>query len=158
MAKAPTIEIFMPPNILKARLGGTIVGLDSGALARAEAAVEELACEYPDWIKAYVDVLVRANAGRKTGGENAKQALMRTAHDLKSQGAHFGYPLIGRAAASLCDLLDADGNAPAPLIDAHVNAIKAFLRDHDEAEKEETALKLISELEQQTAEYRNAIA
>lgn len=157
MAK-PQIEIFMPPNILKARVGGTIVGLDNGALARAEAAVEELASEYPEWMKTYVDQLVRANSERKTGGESAKQALMRTAHDLKSQGAHFGYPLIGRAAASLCDLLDANGNAPAPLINAHVDAIKAFLRDHGQADKEETATKLISELEQQTAEYRKLVA
>ncbi|HEY4113803.1 MAG TPA: Hpt domain-containing protein [Rhizomicrobium sp.] len=157
MAKSQ-IEIFMPPNILKARLGGTIVGLDSGALARAEAAVADLASEYPNWIKADVDALVAANAERTTGGANAKQALMRTAHDLKSQGAHFGYPLIGRAAASLCDLLDVNGEAPAPLVDAHVNAIRAFLRDHAEADNEDTALKLIAELEQQTAEYRKAVA
>jgi chemotaxis protein histidine kinase CheA len=156
MAK-PQIEIFMPPNILKARVGGTVVGLDNGALARAEAAVEELVSEYPDWIKADVEALVAANSERRTNA-NAQHALMRTAHDLKSQSAHFGYPLIGRAAASLCDLLDVSGEAPAPLVDAHVNAIKAFLRDHGEADKEETALKLISELEQQTSEYRDLVS
>lgn len=153
----PQIEIFMPPNILKARVGGTIVGLDNGALARAEAAVEELVSEYPDWIKADVEALVAANSERKTNA-NARHALMRTAHDLKSQGEHFGYPLIGRAAASLCDLLDVKGQAPAPLVDAHVNAINAFLRDHGQPEKEETALKLISELEQQTSEYRDLVS
>ena len=39
MAKQKPIEIFTPPNILKAKMGGTGAGLDSAALKRAEAAM-----------------------------------------------------------------------------------------------------------------------
>ena len=44
MAKEQPIEIFMPPNVLKAKVGGTGV-LDLGAIKRAEAAIDTRVCE-----------------------------------------------------------------------------------------------------------------
>ena len=40
MTKAHPIELFMPPNMLKAKVGGSIAGLDMSAVKRAEAAMD----------------------------------------------------------------------------------------------------------------------
>ena len=58
MAKEQPIEIFMPPNVLKAKVGGSGI-LDLGAVKRAEAAIEELKEEFSEWIVIDVDHLDR---------------------------------------------------------------------------------------------------
>ena len=40
MARQQPIELFMPPNMLKAKVGGTYAGIDTAAIMRAEAAIE----------------------------------------------------------------------------------------------------------------------
>jgi hypothetical protein len=50
MARKQPIELFMPPNMLKAKVGGGKGGLDLAAMERAEAAMEELKSEFSDWI------------------------------------------------------------------------------------------------------------
>jgi len=42
MARQQPIELFMPPNMLKAKVGGTFVGIDMAAVNRAEAAMDAL--------------------------------------------------------------------------------------------------------------------
>ena len=48
MADKRPIEIFMPPNILKAKVGGSIAGLDMAAIQRAEKAVAALQTEFSE--------------------------------------------------------------------------------------------------------------
>ena len=52
--------------------------------------------------------------------------------NLKGLGATYDFPLVSRLAASLCKLLG-DGDSalqgPLPLVDAHVSAIKATVRE-----------------------------
>ena len=50
----------MPPNMLKAKVGGSIGGIDMAAVKRAEAAMEVLKIEFHDWIGDDV-----AQAGRR---------------------------------------------------------------------------------------------
>ena len=42
MKREEPIELFMPPNMLKAKMGSGHGGVDMAALKRAEAAMEEL--------------------------------------------------------------------------------------------------------------------
>ena len=79
----------------------------SAVLARAQAAVDDLAKGYTTWARADVD---RARAALEAAlAEPARRAhhveeLFRVAHDLKGQGASFGYPLMTKIADSLCKL------------------------------------------------------
>src|ERR1700733_1085098 len=57
MARQLPIEIFMPPNILKAKVGSAIGGIDMAAIKRAEAAVETLKVEFQDWLASDVGAL-----------------------------------------------------------------------------------------------------
>jgi HPt (histidine-containing phosphotransfer) domain-containing protein len=152
MPKQP-MEIFMPPNILKAKIGG-FGGIDMAALARAEAAVEELQDEFPDWMKALSERLADCHrAYAASPGEVTRNDLHRASHEVKGQAATFGFPLAARAAASLCDLLDLRVR-PAPLIAAHVDAIAVIVRDEVRDEADPTALILIQELERRYTELR----
>jgi chemotaxis protein histidine kinase CheA len=158
MARQHPIEIFMPPNILKAKVGsaGTVGGLDMAAIKRGESAMDTLKAEFTDWLASDVARLVevRDRFAVKPSAEHRAQ-LFRVAHDLKGQAETFGYPLIGRMAASLTKLLDElAGGKPVPLglADAHVAAIRIVFRDKIAAASDPTAAALASELEARVKE------
>lgn len=152
-AKHP-IEIFMPPNMLKAKVGGRIGGVDVAALKRAEKALDELKGEFGAWIN---DDIARLVEARKTyqGAQNDENRydLYRASHDLRGQAMTFGYPLAARIAASLCKLLDNNqGSAPQTLIDAHVDAIGIVVRQNMKDDSDRTARALAGELEARVGE------
>lgn len=149
MARQQPIELFMPPNMLKAKAGGG--GFDTAAMKRAEAAMENLKGQFVDWVAADVRALMAASSAfTKGGGEDARQALMRTAHDIKGQAATFDYPLMSRVAGSLSRLLGEskpDAALPAGLIEAHVAAIQVIFREKITDPQNALALTLCSELD-----------
>jgi chemotaxis protein histidine kinase CheA len=158
MPKQLPIEIFMPPNILKAKVGSGVPGLDAAAVKRAEAAIAELKEEFSGWMAEDVTRLSKARdafAGSRSQANYG--ALYRAAHDLKGQGATFDFPMVARIAASICRLTDgtADPNAlPLSLVDAHVDAIKVAVRDNirDVGDGTAAAAALAQELEFQVAQ------
>jgi chemotaxis protein histidine kinase CheA len=155
MPKQQPIEIFMPPNILKAKVGGS-GGLDSSAVKRAEQAIDDLKEEFAVWIVEDVNRLAetRGAYGQQIDGETLGN-LYRASHDLKGQAATFDFPLISRVAASLCKLTDDAGDAKLPmnLIDAHVDAIKIIVRDGIKDPSNPVASVLAEELERQVAAF-----
>jgi hypothetical protein len=152
MGKEQPVQIFMPPNILKAKVGGTGV-LDLEAIDRAEKALVELKAEFADWIAVDVRRLAEARDTHQTRpSADTLGTLYRASHDLKGQGTTFDFPLVSRVASSLCRLTDENGHGremPMPLIDAHVEAIKIIVRDGiKSAVSSDVAKVLASELEQ----------
>ncbi len=155
MSKKHPIEIFMPPNILKAKVGGSVAAIDMAAIKRAEAAVEQLKENFQDWIGDDVEKLAAArNEFAKKPNELAREGLFRCAHDLKGQGQTFGFPFVARVAASLCRMLDTVKlNAiPLGLVDAHVDAIRVCMRDQIKGDSDRTAMMLAQELEARVSE------
>jgi hypothetical protein len=148
------IEIFMPPNILKAKVGGTAAGLDMSALKRAEQAMTELKTEFSGWINADVEKLVACRDNFARGGtKEARDNLYRAGLDLKGQALTFEFPLAARVAASLCRLLDSDrATNSLALVDAHVGAIRIIVRDGVKNATEGTAAILAAELEARVTE------
>jgi chemotaxis protein histidine kinase CheA len=154
MSKEQPGEVFMPPNMLKAKVGGTVSGLDSAAIQRAEAAMDTLKVEFSDWITKDIAQLNEANDSfqqkrdAETGGE-----LYRASHDLKGQATTFEYPLIARVASSLGKLMEelkSPEQVPLPLVQAHVDAIRVIFRDKIKDISTRTALILVEELENRT--------
>jgi chemotaxis protein histidine kinase CheA len=79
----------------------------SAVLARAQAAVDDLARGYTTWARADVDRARKAlDAAMAEPAQRARhvEELFRVAHDLKGQGSSFGYPLVTRIADTLCKL------------------------------------------------------
>ena len=151
MSKELPAEVFMPPNMLKAKVGGTATGLDVAAVKRAEAAMETLKEEFSDWIAIDIKKLGEAyDAFVASSNRDTRNDLFRAGHDLKGQAATFEFPLISRVASSLSKLIDtfdADEPLPLPIVDAHVNAIRVIYRDKIKDISNLTAITLIEELE-----------
>ncbi|MBV9990080.1 MAG: Hpt domain-containing protein [Alphaproteobacteria bacterium] len=156
MSKEHPIELFMPPNMLKAKVGGSIGGLDMAAIKRAEAAVETLKSDFAGWVG---DDVERLSACRdrfaKKQDAAARDDLFRAGHDIKGQATTFEFPLVARVASSLCKLMDAvtaPGDVPLHLVDAHVSAIRIIFRDGIKDSSNRMAIELAEELEARVVE------
>jgi len=146
-------QMPQPANTLQARVGGGRLGaIDPAAIAKAEAALRSLAGNFSQWL---ADELAKLEASRgqvKAVGMTAEtmENLYLRAHDLKGLGTTYGYQLITRIAGSLCRLIDEKEKrimAPLDLIDAHIDAIKACVRDEIKSDEHPVGSILVQELE-----------
>lgn len=155
MAKQKPMEVITPPNVLKAKVGGAIPALDQRAIARAEAALENMSAQFAEWILEELARLLEAWAKYEMapGTTAARNELHRRAHDLKGLAPTYGYPLVGRICSSLCKLTgDEYGeiHAPTPLLKAHVDATKAAVTGKIIGADHPVGLALAAELEAQS--------
>jgi hypothetical protein len=151
MARKQPIELFMPPNMLKAKVGGGRGGPDLAAIKRAEEAMDALKSEFNDWIAQDVKKLIDARARYSNSPDaGTRAALLRTAHDIKGQAPTYNYPLIARVAASLSRMIGEVPNGadiPLHLIDAHVNAIQVIHKQGLQDTNNKIAQALCAELD-----------
>lgn len=129
-----TGEIIQVPNTLRAKVGARFGGIDAAALARAEAALKGLSSQFGQWLQDEVAKLEAARARVKAEGPTRANTdqLHLHAHDLKGLGGTYDFPLITRVAGSLCKLMDDPAQrlcAPMFLVDAHIDAVRAIMRD-----------------------------
>ncbi len=151
-------QVIPPSNNLKLKVGGGRFSLDADSIARAEAALKSLSGQFAQWMQ---DELVKLEAARsevRTKGltPETAEALYMRAHDLKGLGATYEFPLVTRIAASLCRLIDepaARMSAPMTLVDAHINAIKAVVRDDIKSDDHPMGRAIAEELETKTRDH-----
>jgi len=160
MTKAHPIELFMPPNMLKAKVGGSIAGLDMSAIKRAEAAMDTLKTEFTDWVSADVEKLIAArDAFTASPNADTREKLYRISHDITGQAQTFEFPMLARVAKCLCQMIAAipdAANLPRPLVDAHVHAIRIIFREKIQTDSNPMALELAKELEARVTELAGA--
>jgi HPt (histidine-containing phosphotransfer) domain-containing protein len=156
MSRQHPIELFMPPNMLKAKVGGGSGGIDHAAIKRAEGAMEELKGEFAGMAGDAVAALVAAqHAHAENPDPLSRGALLRAAHDIKGLAATFNFPLMAKVAGSLTQLLleTPDARAlPMKLVEAHVAAVQAILRGTITGSEDKTTLLLLGELQTQVHE------
>jgi hypothetical protein len=134
VAQAEKAQIIQVPNTLRAKVGGKLGALDPSAITRAEEALASLSDHFESWLDEEIDKLYAAQEHIRQVGYNTEtaEALYYRCHDLKGLGTTYGYPLITRMAGSICKMLDDPDQrmlAPKILIDAHLDAIRAVVRD-----------------------------
>lgn len=160
MARQQPIELFMPPNMLKAKAGGGFGGVDLGAIKRAEGAMENLKSEFSGMAGESVAALAAAHrAYAQTASPDGRAALLRAAHDIKGLAGTLEYPLMGRVAASLSRLLleSPEGKLlPVKLVEAHVAAVQVIHRQNITNATDKLALALIAELDVQVGAFLKA--
>lgn len=147
--------VIQPPN-LRLKVGGRFGAIDPAAIAKAEAALKSLSGNFAQWLS---DEVVKLDAARqRVRDEGVTAETMETlylrAHDLKGLGTTYEFPLITRIGASLCRLIDDKDKRLAvslPLIDAHIDAIKAAVRDSIKTDDHPVGRILIEELERKVA-------
>jgi hypothetical protein len=152
-------QVIRPPNTLRMKVGGGFGGIDASAIARAEEALKAMSSQFGQWLQDEIVKLDKAQADIRTQGYNAQtaEALYFRAHDLKGLGSTYQYPLVTRLAGSLCKMMDDPAKrleAPLILLDAHVDAIKAVVRDQIQTDDHPVGKALAETLEAQVAQHR----
>lgn len=151
-------QVIRPPNTLRMKVGGGF-GINADAIAKAEEALKAMSAQFSQWLNDEIVKLDKAQADIREKGytpETAEQLYFR-AHDLKGLGTTYEYPLVTRIAASLCRMLDDTTrrmDAPVVILDAHIDAIRAVVRDEIKSDDHPTGRVLAETLEAKVAEHR----
>ncbi|WP_374600226.1 Hpt domain-containing protein [Brevundimonas sp.] len=141
------------------KVGGGFGGIDAGAIAKAEEALKAMSAQFGQWLQDEIVKLDAAQAAIRTQGltQETAEGLYFRAHDLKGLGSTYQYPIVTRMAGSLCKLLDDPTKrteAPIVLLDAHIDAIKAVVRDEIQTDEHPVGRELAETLEARVAELQ----
>ena len=152
-------QVIRPPNTLRMKVGGGFGGIDAGAIAKAEEALKAMSAQFGQWLLDEIVKLDKAQTDIRTLGYNVAtaEALYVRAHDLKGLGTTYQYPLVTRLAGSLCKMMDDPAKrmaAPIVLLDAHIDAIKAVVRDEIQTDDHPVGKILAETLEARVADHR----
>src|ERR1700761_7888794 len=147
-------EMIQVPNTLRLKVGTRFGALNPGAVAKAEAALKSLSNQFAQWMQDELNKLEPARTAVKTQGMNAATGaqLYTHAHDLKGLGTTYEFPIVTRIAGSLCKLIEEPAEratAPMHLVDGHIDAIKACVRDGIKTADHPMGKALAEALEQQ---------
>lgn len=157
MSQENSGQVIQVPNTLRLKVGGRFGAIDPSAIAKAEAALKSLSGNFSQWLNDEVTKLEGARQRVKSEGMTPEtmEFLYLRAHDLKGLGTTYEFPLITRIGASLCRLIDDKDKrmqAPIALIDAHIDAIKAAVRDEIKTDDHPVGKALIQALEARVTE------
>ena len=149
-------EVITPPH----KLGRVVARAtaDDDPVARAEAALAQLSSQFTDWMNDECEQLDRARERvREAGmGVQPREALFRVAHDIKGQAVTLGFPLVAEVAGGLCRLIEETRDPrriPLGLIDQHVDAVRAIIREHARPHAHAVADKLMLSLRAVSEEF-----
>jgi HPt (histidine-containing phosphotransfer) domain-containing protein len=150
-------EVITPPHKLRKAVAPAAAG-DDDPVARAEAALSGLASEFSTWMRLECERLetARQDVMRLGFTGQTHDALFRAAHDIKGEAATFGYPEVAGVAESLCRLLEHTpdmANIPAKLVDQHVDAVRAIIREHARSDVADVASALTQRLREVTDDF-----
>ena len=156
-----THQVITQPNPLRGalRLGGDD---HDDPIARAEQALAELSSEFRDWMAIECQRLADAYVNVQQHGftKTTREELFRASHDIKGEAATFGYPTAAAAADSLCRIIEHAPDltkVPTELIDNHVKAIQAIVREHARIDKFGVQQELSRRLRAVADEYLAAV-
>jgi len=151
-------EVITPPHELRKVVSQAADGDHDDPVARAEAALVELTSEFSEWMRSECDRLeaARKDVERLGFTEQTHDALFRAAHDIKGEAATFGYPEVAGIAESLCRLLEhtpETARIPLELVDQHVDAVRAIIREYARPDLADAAGALTRRLREVSDEF-----
>jgi HPt (histidine-containing phosphotransfer) domain-containing protein len=150
-------EVITPPNALRRAIAPVTAGLDD-PIGRAELALRGLSPEFSKWMRSECERLEKARREVKRAGftEQSHDGLFRAAHDIKGEAATFGFAEVAGVAESLCRLLEHTPQRekiPKNLVDQHVDAVRAIVREHTRPDVTDVAVTLTQRLREVTDDF-----
>jgi chemotaxis protein histidine kinase CheA len=149
-------EVITPPNPLARAVSHAAA--EDDPVARAEAALTQLSSEFSRWMDDECGKLDKARERTREAGMTGYpvEALFRAAHDIKGQAATFGFPMVAEVADSLCRLIERARDPqriPPDLIDQHIAAVRAVIREQGRPRAEEIADELSRRLREVSEDF-----
>jgi len=152
-------EVITPANELR-KAASTVAASDPAddPVVRAEQALANLAGEFPSWMAEECRRLDEARRTVKAKGFSRAtcEALFHAAHDIKGEAATFGFSPVAAPAASLCRLIELTPDMqriPLTLVEQHVDAIRAIVRESERPDVDEMAHALTRRLCEVTNDF-----
>lgn len=152
------VQIINPREVAPRVLDIQKPVFDQKALVRADQTLKALSGSFDQWLEADVARLQAARISAEQHGwtDDGLHGVFCAAHNLKGMGATYGSPLATQLAASLCRLVETDAGKTASranpsLVSAHVDAIRAALRDNIGSANHPIGRALLEALEAQVA-------
>ena len=151
-------ELISPPHELRRAIASGPASVGDDPVARAEQALAQLACNFSIWMEEEGERLDQARITVKAAGftEATRDALFFAAHDIRGDAETFGYPGLAVPAESLCRLIEHTRDMrriPMTLVDQHVNAVRAIIREGSRPHAGATIAALTGKLRQVTNEF-----
>jgi chemotaxis protein histidine kinase CheA len=152
--------VIVPPNRLKSYVTrtGDSMEIATDPIARAETALKQIKGEFRGWMNTECDTIesVRATIHDDGPTEQSMERLFNAAHDIIGHGDVFGFPLARKIAESLCHLISSasqPAKLPLKLIDAHVDAVRAVVREGVHEADDRTGTEIYERLIKLTGAY-----
>jgi hypothetical protein len=152
-------EVISPPHKLRRTLSNvTGSQADDDPVERAEQALALLSDEFASWMEEEGERLDLARNTVKTTGFTleTREALFFAAHDIRGDAETLGYPGLTMPAESLCRLIEHTRDMkriPIELVDQHVDAVRAIIREGSRPEAVQTVADLTRRLRDVTDEF-----
>jgi hypothetical protein len=149
-------DVILPPSDL--RMAIDRAGSEDDLITRADKALADLSLEFPSWMDMECCRLDEARRKIKESGIDDERSieLYRVAHDIRGEAGTLGFPRAGDVADGLCRLIELMPDVrriPVSLIDQHVDAVRAIIREAKLDDAEKTAIKLAESLQRVTEEF-----
>ena len=138
---AVKVRLYRFRNMLKQKTAGAggapgeALTIDPKALEAANAALEKMSEDYPDWVgKIIVELREHLMRCIDTPADRTKRyaKIREIAHDMKGQGGTFGYPLMTAFATSLVDCVGPKSGTSdnhIEIIKSHIDSMSAVIKD-----------------------------
>src|SRR5260221_6526326 len=151
-------EVIVPDTRKFRRMMRAALPGEPDQVEAAERALLKISGEFHLWMQdecAHLDA-VRHNVKDNELSKETSQELFLAAHNIKGDAGTFGFPEVVRAADSLCRLIEYSPELkkiPMAIIDQHVDAIRAIVREHARADIGQIAGALVEKLRAVTDEF-----
>jgi len=151
-------QVITQPNPLRKVLRRVADDDIDDPVARAEKALADMSGEFKHWMVIESNRLSAAHAAILENGftKEARGELFRAAHDIKGDAVTFGFPAAGTTAESLCRIIEHApdlSRVPTELIDHHIKAIEAIVRERTKLDTISMASELSRRLRGVADEY-----
>ncbi len=156
----PRYEIIEVKSDLskKTRMVASMEAIEKDLVAKAESVMADLSSQFAGWIDSDVQRLLTAKDAVLEYGLNAetKHELFISSHEIKGLAATFGFPLIGKLAYSLCNMLETiqdNTKIPVSVIEQHTASIAAMVHKNAQGDGSAIARTLTMRLCKVTEDY-----
>lgn len=156
------VRFYRFTNRLKQKTAGLAPGnatIDEAALKEAEAALDKMSEDYPDWVQGLI-LKLQEQHGRCVDTPESRvecfEVISGIAHDMKGQGGTFGYPLITNFADSLYGFSNNRKEVSdnmVELVKSHVDAMRAVIKGRVSGDGGEIGKGLVDSLNDAIEKY-----